>query len=40
MTGIRGMAALWVLLFHAQQSAGRIFNLRILEIEATAVVPA
>lgn len=31
MTGIRGIAALWVLLFHAQQLAGKIFGLPSLE---------
>jgi peptidoglycan/LPS O-acetylase OafA/YrhL len=31
MTGIRGIAAVWVMLFHAQQSAGKIFGMRLLE---------
>jgi peptidoglycan/LPS O-acetylase OafA/YrhL len=31
MTGIRGVAALWVLLFHAQQDSGKIFGTRLLE---------
>jgi peptidoglycan/LPS O-acetylase OafA/YrhL len=31
MTGIRGVAALWVMLFHAQQGAGKIFDLPLLE---------
>jgi peptidoglycan/LPS O-acetylase OafA/YrhL len=31
MTGIRGIAALWVMLYHAQQSAGKIFGLPFLE---------
>jgi peptidoglycan/LPS O-acetylase OafA/YrhL len=31
MTGIRGVAAVWVMLFHAQQDAGRIFGARLLE---------
>ncbi len=31
MTGIRGVAALWVMLFHAQQDSGKIFDLPLLE---------
>lgn len=31
MTGIRGVAALWVLFFHAGQSAGTLFGLPVLE---------
>jgi peptidoglycan/LPS O-acetylase OafA/YrhL len=31
MTGIRGIAAVWVMLFHAQQDAGKIFGMRLLE---------
>jgi peptidoglycan/LPS O-acetylase OafA/YrhL len=31
MTGIRGVAALWVMLFHAAQDAGKIFSLPLLE---------
>jgi peptidoglycan/LPS O-acetylase OafA/YrhL len=31
MTGIRGVAAVWVLLFHASQGAGKIFGLPLLE---------
>jgi peptidoglycan/LPS O-acetylase OafA/YrhL len=31
MTGIRGIAAVWVMLFHAQQNAGKIFGMRLLE---------
>jgi peptidoglycan/LPS O-acetylase OafA/YrhL len=31
MTGIRGVAALWVLFFHAQQNAGALFGLSVLE---------
>jgi peptidoglycan/LPS O-acetylase OafA/YrhL len=30
MTGIRGIAALWVMLYHAQQGAGTTFNLPLL----------
>lgn len=30
LTGIRGIAALWVMLFHAQQDAGTIFGLPLL----------
>lgn len=31
MTGIRGIAAVWVMLFHAGQDAGKIFALPLLE---------
>jgi len=31
MTGIRGVAALWVMLYHAQQFSGTIFSLPLLE---------
>jgi peptidoglycan/LPS O-acetylase OafA/YrhL len=31
MTGIRGIAALWVMLYHAQERAGEIFSLPFLE---------
>jgi peptidoglycan/LPS O-acetylase OafA/YrhL len=31
MTGVRGIAAVWVMLFHAQQDAGKIFGMRLLE---------
>ena len=30
MTGIRGIAAVWVMLFHAQQDAGKIFGFRLI----------
>jgi len=31
LTGIRGVAAVWVMLFHAQQNAGTLFGLPALE---------
>ncbi len=31
MTGLRGIAAVWVMTFHAQQNAGKIFGLPFLE---------